>query len=1029
MYLRTFGGLTLEESDFTRPKPLLLLAYLVLEGPVDRRRVAELFWPAASDHMKSLTVALSRIRKGAPGAVGADHDRAWAEVASDAPQFLDRLDRNRGTDALELYRGPFLAGFYLPHWGAELEEWVYRTRETLAAHARRALLDAAHREAAHGSFEAAARLAERALEMVEAAPEPDDLLQMHTLLLAGGSPLSRHARQQADTFDLDVCERAAEARERLRLEPAAADAAAGATRSGVGPTNLPVRGASFVGRARELGEIDALLAEHALVTLVGVGGVGKSSLATAVGRRQRESGRFPDGVYRVSLETLTDPDEIPHAIATASGIQEVAMHATPSELAERIAGREILWILDGFEHLIEGSALLSDLLESAPGARILVTSRERLNLSVERVYPVEGLAFPDEATAVADALEFDAVALYAERARRSNPDFVLDESTLPAVVATCRLVHGLPLGIELAASWLRVLPPHEIAAEIERSLDFLVARHRDVPERHRSLENAFEHSWRLLRPDERKVLRMLAVCRGGFRRRAATEIAGATIAQLASLAEKSLLRVGASGRYDRHPLLYHYTIEKLEAHPAERAEAARRHASSYLALLSRLEDDLVGAGQSEAVETIAEELDNVHAAWRWAAEHEDIEALQRACRPLQLFYIQRGGMSRVGAREFAAAASRLDRDEARHKPALGRLRAAEAWFRFRLGERDHAKDVALEAIELLTPVLADEGHLEAGEESELEVERAVRAMASARNTLGNIAKREGELGLAEEHFGAAMDLARRSGNRPQVAILTNNLAMVAKDRGDYDRAERLYREAIALNRILGNHRSAVRNLTNLGATYVFSGEPERAERTLIEGLELAESIGYDAIAPNILMNLGGAAFVAGGYDHAERRFRKALGHEHARPDPAFAAGIHSALGRVATARDELPAARRAFRAALETAGECRDVGAMLEAMLGLGELYLKRETPCRAARFLALLPEVVPLPAHSAQCLRRLVEEARSSGCPEMEERPRHASESGRTDGDGRVTRADDGDMAAAIMAALAEALRQAAAP
>lgn len=235
MQLRTFGSVMLEGSNFTRPKPLLLLAYLALEGTQDRRFLAELFWPRAGDHMKSLTVALSRIRKGAPGAIEADGSRAWTPLESDAGRFLAYLEEGDLARALELYQGPFLEGLYLRDWGAELEEWVYQTREFLAVQARQALITQAEREALRGHFSEAATRAQRAYHLPGApALEPEDLRRLYTLLRAGENPHASEVGAEANAFGLELIRSSEAARQQLTE----------ATPTTVVPHNLPAGGTS-----------------------------------------------------------------------------------------------------------------------------------------------------------------------------------------------------------------------------------------------------------------------------------------------------------------------------------------------------------------------------------------------------------------------------------------------------------------------------------------------------------------------------------------------------------------------------------------------------------------------------------------------------------------------------------------------------------------------------------------------------------------------------------------------------------------
>ncbi len=396
--------------------------------------------------------------------------------------------------------------------------------------------------------------------------------------------------------------------------------------------NLPSQAAPFIGRVDELAEITRLLADPAcrLLTLVGPGGIGKTRLAIeaariivgGVGTRQTVSEQlFPNGVHFVPLQPLTSPDFIVPAIVEALGFQFYGQSDPRQQLLDYLQEKSLLLVVDNFEHILDGALLVDDILAHAPGMKLLVTSRERLNLVEEWVYEVHGLDCP------ADEMEteiegYSAIQWFMQNARRAQVGFALTPAQRPAVTRICRTVGGNPLAIELAATWLRALPAKAIADEIARGLDILESQARNVPERHRSMRAVLQHSWSLLSKTERNVFRRLAVFRGGFAYEAAERVTGATLWTLSALVDKSLLQVDANGRYDLHELVRQYAAEQLNT--SGEADALRDgHSAYYLDFLAQREADIKGRRQLPALKEIAADFDNVRVAWSRALQRKD----------------------------------------------------------------------------------------------------------------------------------------------------------------------------------------------------------------------------------------------------------------------------------------------------------------------------------------------------------------------------------------------------------------------
>ncbi len=451
------------------------------------------------------------------------------------------------------------------------------------------------------------------------------------------------------------------------------------------PTPLPTFLIPFVGRQGLLASIRERLTDPAcrLLTLVGPGGCGKTRLAVeAVSTLLPD---FPDGIFFVPLAGVLSPIVIVPSIAQALEFIFTGERDPLLQLLDFLQSKHLLLLLDNFEHLLDGVEIVTQILESASNVKVLVTSRARLDLLCETLLPIYGMRIPkDKVENISEILEYSAVNLFLENARRVVPDYQPNNIDLNQILVICRLVEGMPLAILLAAAWTRLLSPAEIASQItEHSLELLESRSQDLPERQRSMRAVFESSWRLLDKEEKGILAALSVFRGGFSAEAAAQVAGASLSSLAGLAGKSLIQRNPNGRFEIHDLLRQFAAEKLSTLPGVEYSVRDRHSRYFSDFLAQRCERINLIIERATIQETGREIDNLRLAWDWAVDHGQVEIMENCHTPLTRFLVSQGQFLE-GKEMFARAALRMrEIAAAEHKGIDERnLRLEIAWLDF-----------------------------------------------------------------------------------------------------------------------------------------------------------------------------------------------------------------------------------------------------------------------------------------------------------------------------------------------------------
>ncbi|MCA9968959.1 MAG: tetratricopeptide repeat protein [Anaerolineales bacterium] len=920
-----------------------LLVYLALESdrPHQRRSLAALFWPDMPEEtaLKNLRQSLYRLQQTLETAVPtlgstvftinrqavqchaaaltADvltFQRLLAESAAHAHRHLHLClpCLERLAAAADLYQGELLAGFSLPD-AVPFEEWLLFWREKLQQQMMATLASLADAYEQRGAYEAAHGYAARQIWL---DPFREAAHRQVMRLLAN------QGRHSEALLQYETCRRVLAAE--LGVAPAAETTAlyrqvqlaqqgqpAGQIQPPIAMHHFPLQFTPFIGREAELQQIQEqfLDPDCRLLTLVGPGGMGKTRLSIRAAEllaNGRSRSQFADGIYFFSLASVRSTGLLLTNLLTGLGVSAVETGDPQATLHACLRDRHCLLVLDNFEQLIESAPLLAEIVAAAPGVRLLVSSHLPLQLRAERRLTVRGLAYPgDEAQAAdrqaADDLPaYDAVRLFVESARHVAPAFQLTPQNAASVLTICRLVAGMPLALEIAAAWVRLMDCAAIVAELHRSLDILSLAPQDMPDRHSGITAVFRYSWNLLAPAEQTMLSQLSVFRGPFSLEAAMHVTGLTPLIVARLLDSSLLERSQDGRYYLHELLRQFAARQA----ADRDAAARRHSDYYLGLVAAQERALYGPQPRQAAAALQPDLANVRQAWQWAAAHGHWTAIEHSLEGLGRFY-HVTALVREGEAAFAQAAHAAN--SAGNSGAGPATKAGlcvwQAYFQYRLGRRSDAISLAEQALaetgaddatraevhSLLGELLPAEARFQEAvayleqavayyratadlmrlartlqrltlaywrsgsyEETLRTAQQALpvfqalahkRGLAQLYNLLAGVCYERGELTQTLVYIQQSQALYEAIDDKLDAAVVAANLAGVYRRLGRYDEALASNQRAIEIGQELGDRPGLARDLSNRGLILATIGEFERGLDYYYRALEIEQALG------------------------------------------------------------------------------------------------------------------------------------------------------------------------------------------
>ncbi len=901
--LRLLGGLsiTLDGSPvrgFISSKTQALLCYLAVTGRTHSRELLiGLLWGDLPEERAAhgLRQALSNLQKLVGSHLVITRQTAALNLSAaryvDTEAFLNLLKQaeagkrsaslgvhRRLREAVGLYAGDFLDGFYVRD-APDFDEWATAQRELL----RQMALDALHNLAAYHSTRGEYSAASGYLgQLLSLDPWREDAHRHLMLLLAyDGKPDAAIAQYQicrrvlSQEFGEEPSEETTSLYRRIRageLELPTPQAPAG---------NLPIQYEQLTGRRADLAKVETLLEDpvNRVVTLTGSGGVGKTRLALQIA--SDIAGDFEHGVFFVPLASISDPELALSTIASALGVEATSEQTVQQSLKVALRDKQMLLVLDNFEHLLAAAPQVAALTGDLLGLRILVTSRASLHVRGERVYEVVPLAVPPlQDPALAEVVSsFPAAALFAERARFARPDFAITDANARVVAEICHRLEGLPLAIELAAARLNIMPVQALLARLGNRLGILTGGPRDLPERQQTVRATIEWSYSLLDRQEKELFARLSVFAGGCTLEAVEAVCGMRNAEwgmrnedeagnipnsefpiphsddllehLSALVNSSLVRrerrSDGEERFGMLETVREYALARLaevDTDTNSLADARRRHAEYYFNMVIVAKGDLMGPRQHEWMDRFEIEQGNLRAALGWA---RDVPSGQRAVG-------QGSGVSDQGLNRnpqsglelaLSAGAALL-----RFWQSRGHVGEGRQWLEMLLGSPEPvAPGIRAQALRSAGVLAFYEGDLEGSVricEESLALYTQIDdelGRASLLTSLGNARRELGAYDQAIELYEQGLSIFRRFDDTVGISIIYNNLGATAQRQGDYARAAALYEESLELRRSAGDTLGIVYTLYKLAEAARDYGDFSRAVSACEESLAVSRSSG------------------------------------------------------------------------------------------------------------------------------------------------------------------------------------------
>ena len=930
-------------------KAQALLCYLMVEPrPHDRRTLAGLLWGEDTEEKarNSLRVALSSLRKTLPAYF--EVTRLTIHFAPAEPYQLDLEQFEQQTHSLDdlnalyqaflLYRDGFLTDFYVENASA-FEDWQRHQQ----AHWQQRFLQIAqvlaHHRLATLAYDEASPILQRILEIEpwqEAAHR--HLMMAYSRLGAFNAALAQYKKCQTilhQELGITPMPETRQLYEQIRMARMA-------------PLyQPPVTATPFFGREEELHHIHTLLIESdcRLLTLVGLGGAGKTRLAQAMAQSLSQTGlrHFLHGIVFVSLAGVDSIDMLPVEITKVLKLELRGQAPLLEQLLHYLEKRELLIILDNFEQLVEEALYLNTLLTHCPRLKLLVTSREPLYLQIEWQLDVQGLAYPPHHR-LPQWDNFAAIRLFTQTITQLSLDPTQVWAEARAVTQLCRLVAGMPLALKMAAAWLRQMTMPEIVTQVKHNLDILRANWRDVPPRQRSIRAVLDHTWAMLPPETREVATALAVFRGGFTLTAAHTVTQADETILTQLQHWGLLSQGDHKRYEMHEMVRQYALEQLLPETLDAYQ--QKHAIYYSQDVQQQYPHFYGPHHQTTVDALTSENDNQRAAWRWLIQQIEEEKhtpllltlLPQIIPGLTILY-ESSALYQLGHQSFSQVVTVMTQagwatTTPLPQTLLAQAQVSAAIFHYTLGYYDQAETL----IQAAQPTLT--------------ANRAYQLLSLALLTLGKINIRRGQNEVAQHQVEECITYARQAHDKYIEADATNALGNIASNIGAYEAALQHLHHCLALYQEQGYVNGTSMILCNIGSTHVRAGDVTTGIPYYEQALTLAETHNNTMTVLVTTSNMGDGYRRTGRFEKAVAFYERGLTIARDLAHQRWIVATLNGLGKTYMESDQLSAAYSCFHEALTLGHHNEMVPDMMNTVAGLGHVRAKQGYPEEGLRLL-----------------------------------------------------------------------------